>query len=613
MSQAVSQKVDPDDLSSAADAFQQKTGRAPTDEDKTKLGLALLARGGDVDAAVSAAMQPAAAPQPAQPPPKGGDVDADPNVKNLNDWANVGTSIAHGVSSAAGAVGDALSSMGHQGADALRADMSAGYAGDVQVTPGKPRSIKSAVQSPATPAAGASSTDTGSMTGAAGSMGNAMEPTDDFVHADRSAYIDPEGAKSIADKARENGGFVGSPGATPDGVPWSIAVQTVTPGHIQEPKDLHAESQGIQTEKDRFEQAIGAKPGEGDSTLNAEEKKIAADWQQKKNDLTATFNDAKERLGWMEAVTLLSTGLARLGAGLYGMRTGVDVSGMKFDYYDWSKDYARLIDETKMKLESGQHDTEIANANVHRKMETYKDINNRLGAAQGREAGMETQIAEGNARMGQEAAQFNAGQQNSANQTQARFAFDNAELDKRLSAEITMAGGRSVRDAAKEDYRLRAQDFQKRQDSYQAALSTLSRVASGDLSMSDPKEKATVDQAFKDVGSFVDDPHRLADDWQKSKSSFFTMDKTHMQNFLDKLRAEPVKQPPSWKDYTPGSAWYSAMTSRGASGGTDDTAGAGGPPQTPAPNVGPRSTTDARGRTIYQWPNGQWSTAKPPQ
>lgn len=596
MGQAVSQKVDPDDLNSAADAFQQKTGRAPTDEDKTKLGLALLARGGDVDAAVSAAAQPPAATT----------TNADPNVKNLNDWANVGASIANGVSSAASTVGDALSSMGRQGADALRADMDAGYAGDVQVVPGKPRSIKSAVSAPADPApadAPAAPTAAGLDMG---STSGATEPADDFVHANAS---DRAAAQSVAERIRDAGGAP-SPGTTGDGIPWSIAVQTIAPGHIQTPKDINAQVDGLTAEEGRFEKAIGAKPGESASTISGEEQKIISDWKEKKETLTNTFNVAKEKLGWMEALSLISSGLARLGAGLYGMRTGVDTSGLKFDYYDWSKDYGRLIDEFNMKLGQAEKEKDTGLQRTTQQKQEFRDIRDRLAGAQGERAHMETQIAEGNARMGQEAAQFNAGQANEGARTTARFNFDYDQLGRQLDANLKMANGRNVLEAAREDYKLQAADYQKKSDDFRGGVATVGRIAAGDVNLSDPKEKANVDQAFRSIGAFINDPNLIAELEQGNKTGLFTRDKVAAQNFLNKLKELPpnaIRQPPTYHDYSPGSAWYRMAT--GVSGGAP--ANPAAPTAAGSQQKYPPGTKakDLQGNPVVMGADGQWQPA----
>lgn len=57
------------------------------------------------------------------------------------------------------------------------------------------------------------------------------------------------------------------------------------------------------------------------------------------------------RTQWAEVAETIGHALAQLGAGLYGQKTGLNMSGVKFNNRDWSQDYNRIQQQLKGKLD----------------------------------------------------------------------------------------------------------------------------------------------------------------------------------------------------------------------------------------------------------------------
>lgn len=64
------------------------------------------------------------------------------------------------------------------------------------------------------------------------------------------------------------------------------------------------------------------------------------------------YADNKKTTQWGEVAELLGHAVAKLGAGAYGLRHNVDMSGVKFDKSNWADDYNRLLAELNSQLES---------------------------------------------------------------------------------------------------------------------------------------------------------------------------------------------------------------------------------------------------------------------
>jgi hypothetical protein len=103
--------------------------------------------------------------------------------------------------------------------------------------------------------------------------------------------------------------------------------------------------------------------------------------------LGTEFAEAKKSLENRELAERLAQAFTQLGAGLYGMKTGQDMSGLKFDKADWGKRFDQLLTETRQKreeirgsergaerdFERGVRATERAEDKEFRKSEAEKD------------------------------------------------------------------------------------------------------------------------------------------------------------------------------------------------------------------------------------------------
>lgn len=101
--------------------------------------------------------------------------------------------------------------------------------------------------------------------------------------------------------------------------------------------------------------------------------------------LQTTYKEKLERTEWFEVADIIGQGLAKIGTAMYGMKHGVDMSGIQFNARDWSKDYDRL-----------QKELDTATARVDEKMtrlqkeKDYEQEKADKSTAVGREAAMST-------------------------------------------------------------------------------------------------------------------------------------------------------------------------------------------------------------------------------
>ena len=66
----------------------------------------------------------------------------------------------------------------------------------------------------------------------------------------------------------------------------------------------------------------------------------------------AEAREAREASEWKEFAAIMGQALVKLGAGIYGQRTGVDMAtNAKFDPVDWSRNYQQIQDQLRDKLE----------------------------------------------------------------------------------------------------------------------------------------------------------------------------------------------------------------------------------------------------------------------
>lgn len=90
------------------------------------------------------------------------------------------------------------------------------------------------------------------------------------------------------------------------------------------------------------------------SGMSPEQKKVFDDRrgkiQEAKEAAQKQFEETKNTNQWLEVAETLGQALVQLGAGAYGLKHNVDMSGLKFQKNDWSKNIDRAERELERKL-----------------------------------------------------------------------------------------------------------------------------------------------------------------------------------------------------------------------------------------------------------------------
>lgn len=114
--------------------------------------------------------------------------------------------------------------------------------------------------------------------------------------------------------------------------------------------------------------------------LTQEAEDLPEDQRDKFNakidDLKKVYDSAKDRTEWAEVGEKFGNALAGLGAAMYGVKHGYDMSGLKFDKTDWDKKYDRLMKEREL----GTSDLERQRSENLEEMEKAKGRNFEVGA-----------------------------------------------------------------------------------------------------------------------------------------------------------------------------------------------------------------------------------------
>ena len=124
----------------------------------------------------------------------------------------------------------------------------------------------------------------------------------------------------------------------PDPTLPNPAFKSVEEKQAEDPKYLKTEVDqamiGLRLEKD--DQEIYART----ISLPTFEKKL--------RETTEEYNKRVEELGENRATASMISMITHIAAGLYGINHGVDTSGVKFDPYDWSNEYNKIMDKYKI-------------------------------------------------------------------------------------------------------------------------------------------------------------------------------------------------------------------------------------------------------------------------
>jgi hypothetical protein len=114
---------------------------------------------------------------------------------------------------------------------------------------------------------------------------------------------------------------------------------TMGPGTLRKPGDV-----------DKFWDDVQAKanalPKEDRSVMDRE----AGELNKLQQQVLATYKQNRKDTKMLQLAEMLGHAMTQLGAGLQGMRTGVDLSGLKFNKADWKADYDANVEELKAQL-----------------------------------------------------------------------------------------------------------------------------------------------------------------------------------------------------------------------------------------------------------------------
>lgn len=158
---------------------------------------------------------------------------------------------------------------------------------------------------------------------------------------------------------------------------------------------------------DRAIEALGPEPP-SDEWTPADEEKFNGQIQDLKN----IYREAQKRNQWSEVAERVGHALTQFFAARQGMRTGTDLSGLKFDKTDWARKQDQLLDQLKF-------DVGLVDDARRRRLDQVKSARDALDKWRSRKSSLEAQ------RAGAESstARFNAGQRQGADQF-------NASIDK---------------------------------------------------------------------------------------------------------------------------------------------------------------------------------------
>lgn len=351
-------------------------------------------------------------------------------------------------------------------------------------------------------------------------------------------------------------------------VPPSLAIQTLPrniasggPQAVLETAPEYSQAvESIEEEGKRF-----ATTPEGKTyaeQLGDQDKTILAEWNNRKKELKELYKETKERIGWAQAAELLGSALVQLGAGLYGLRTGVDMTGMKFNFNDWNKNYERALDEHRLELSNLEDETKAKRDIVETERKTYDDWTRRLESARNRlaEAAQTTDqfnISQANQQQREnvnnllEILKFNATQQNDAAMAKWR-----AEVDAPGKSDRTLTD--MQKSLAQSMFTKEFTDVQAASKNYAEGIAALKQAA---LTSDDKEKERLVKLGIQNVGPYLQDPTgivKLQEDATK-KGWAWLDDEVDFNKLVETLNTAPKKAEPNPGDYLPGGTKWPAV------------------------------------------------------
>lgn len=313
-----------------------------------------------------------------------------------------------------------------------------------------------------------------------------------------------------------------------------------------------------------------------DEQLDGDRKAAISKLETKKDELGALYESEKERIGWLQLASVIGNALAKIGAGMYGIKHGVDMSGAKFDSGSWEAHYDRSLNEHRLRLaqaREGFEDEERTIGEQRRRLESWRE--SRMAASRAK-ASADQQTAASNASARQSwinqkanvVTSVASGNQDASNASSRLQVQLDAQWNEYLRSEATKieAAKTRVKDEASNrqftidhgDYQAARSDFVKSETNFQDGLGMLYSAAS----QSGAQKEATVRSGLAKIGGHVD-PAILARYGLENAADqkLFNLD-----DALPKLLADiesgkgraPV--PPRWEQFQSGKRTYQKFT-----------------------------------------------------
>lgn len=293
--------------------------------------------------------------------------------------------------------------------------------------------------------------------------------------------------------------------------------------------------------------------------LAGADAKNLEEWNNRKNELLDLYKERRSKLEWGEAAETFGHALSRLGAGLYGLRTGYNLSGLQFDATDWGKRYDQALDEYKLGLNDLEKQSTAKRETIAQLRAEYQNWRGGLRAAQ-EAKGQADLTTQGQRRQADDtykqmvfgAQKFNAEEANKVNVNYTDWQIRDT-IAQLKAAGKTSPADRELLTVAAKTFGSDAQQYTLQTRDYQDGLSELSAVSK----MKSGKDKdAALAKAQAKLGAAMR-PGELADALQKAdgRSSFWSHGPARddyadaLYDELQKKGASALRPPPKYTDY----------------------------------------------------------------
>lgn len=274
-------------------------------------------------------------------------------------------------------------------------------------------------------------------------------------------------------------------------------------------------------------------------------------WRAKKQEIWDLYEESKSRLEWGQLADIFGQIVVQWLAGAEGLRTGRNMSGVRFNFSDWSKRFDNLLRETESKIKSVESDQEAE----RRQIEAINDRIDRWRASRDQAASQYAQarLESDKHRLSEEGADRRAA-------LQARTSLEAARIG---------ANARAARDAAKREMgdpaTIRA--FYKEASNKRKGIAKALNLIEGKSSL---KKNSSEDIAFrtalKDAGVV------LGDELAKDDESGFLWFNKNLNETKRRLREELVAAEEEETFYRNAAERAGLIPARGAGGAAEASA-----------------------------------------